>query len=1082
MKHKLNIRACLRTVICCLLVVAMLPLSALPVFAEGEFTRDISVKDITVTVGGKTLEGVYSDPVGFYEVTAAGYLTDYEIQYQTVGANDSVIYTALYPLTTTGRTGEGITEYVCKPEGAKYFVTAINTTGDGTTYIPVGGFVLSVKESQNPALAQVGDEIVLGGETLALPNKAVESESGKRIAVDFTNVIRSSPMVVYYDYQFGAKTGTNVYGTEMTCVFNFEENTFEVTEFRAFGTGDASGSVIPDNSFVLSAYGEGYRQLLEKGELFVKGDKVKMVGFDFIRFGNTIYGEYDFINPDAQMNPNGMETETAEFPAFRGPDQTIIYKDGWNYNDATGTGANVYGFEAAVDAEGVVVEVGVNVSKIPEGGYVISGHGKGRDFIRSNIVLGATVVLDEETKTYGVTTTLNSYYENLVTSVNTTVTVAENRMRQLFDINTELLEQYIGQVDQALEELKTIKEQIESGMEGAELTEEERLSKLMNYNNYQLKVEVLQRKIQTTAAESKPVSARGVWHRPVEKTYADIEETIRTYAKVGINMIFVETWYNGYSTFRSELADFPYNPQLSENYTKNEETKYDDYLTAFVACCKEYGIEVHAWVENFYVGTQAEVPIVANHPDWIMYNDDGSIVQRQEGGKYIFLDPANKQVQDALIGYYLELFEKVPDVAGLNLDYIRYPVTTADKDSGYTIAAMEGFAAEKGMTFSDAQKADREKMARKFKQLFDPSYLINGQEEADQNYEDWVAYRTKIVTEYVRRIKNEVKNTQDIVLSTSVFADITETLNKKKQDWRTWFANGWIDIATPMAYYTDASDVLKNVTAMIQAAGNICYYYSGLASSYSGLPAWQNKEQVEASYMAGANGYVIFCSTQIIGHEDVQEVLMAGINSTSAVRPHDSLDKVLAGYADCILDRAQRIYIPAGGMTQEQYDQLAAKFAEIQAMPTDGAVNVYKIQKAIQGLYGMTGTSYAKGYSGQRMVETLKELVALLDTRISIELVANGDWNPEENPVRPIVTEDGIKEPSSGDNEQNTNKPSNKPGNAKDPAGDKASNEAFFKDLWIVLGVALVVMAVTTVAIFQMARRKKNDDDQQTEA
>ena len=151
-------------------------------------------------------------------------------------------------------------------------------------------------------------------------------------------------------------------------------------------------------------------------------------------------------------------------------------------------------------------------------------------------------------------------------------------------------------------------------------------------------------------------------------------------------------------------------------------------------------------------------------------------------------------------------------------------------------------------------------------------------------------------------------------------------------------------------------------------------------------------------------------------------------------------------------------------------------------MPTDGAVNVYKIQKAIQGLYGMTGTSYAKGYSGQRMVETLKELVALLDTRISIELVANGDWNPEENPVRPIVTEDGIKEPSSGDNEQNTNKPSNKPGNAKDPAGDKASNEAFFKDLWIVLGVALVVMAVTTVAIFQMARRKKNDDDQQTEA
>lgn len=1075
MKQKMNVRSCLRKVLCCLLVVAMLPLSALTVFAEGEFTRSLSVKDVTVTVGGKTIENVYSDPASFYEVTANGYLTDYRIQMLKVGDTDSVIYTAMYPNTTTGRTGQGITEYVCKPEGAKYFVTEINITGDGTTYIPVGGFVLSVKETEHPALAKVGDEIVLGGQTLALPNKAVESDAGKRIPVDYTNVIRSSPMVVYYDYQFGAKTGTNVYGTEMTCVFDFEANTFKVTSFRAFGSGDASGSVIPDNSFVLSAYGEGYRQLLEKGELFNLGDNVKMVGFDFIRFGNTVYGEYDFINPDAQMNPAGMETETAEFPAFRGTDQTIIYKDGWNYNDAAGTGTNVYGFEAAVDAEGVVVEVGVNVSKIPEGGYVISGHGKGRDFIRSNIVKGATVVLNEETQTYGVTTTLNSYYENLVTDVTNTITVAENRIRQMYDVDKAKLEDYIAQIRTALTELKTIKEQIETGLEAGGLSDQERLTKLMNYNNYQLKVEVLQRKLQTSAAESKAVSARGVWHRPTEVNYGQIEETVRTYAKIGINMVFVETWYGGYSSFKSAFPDFPYNPQLSDNYTKNADTVYEDYLTAFAACCKEYGIEVHAWVENFYVGLNPEVPIVANHPDWIMYNDDGTIYQRNEGGKYIFLDPANKDVQDALIGYYLEMFEKVPDIAGLNLDYIRYPVTDATQDSGYSLAAMEAFAAEKGMTFSDAQKADREKMARKFRQLFDANYLAGGQDEADQNYADWMTYRTKVITEYVRRIKNEVKDTQNIVLSTSVFASITESLEKKKQDWRTWFANGWIDIATPMAYYTDASDVLKNVTAMIQAAGNNCYYYSGLASSYSGLPAWHNKEQVEASYLAGANGYVIFCSTQIIGHEDVQEVLMAGVNSTTAIRPHDSLDKVLAGYFANILDRAQRIYIPNGGMTQEQYDQLSAKFDEIKAMPIDGAVNIYKISKSIQQLYGMTGTSYAKGYSGQRMVETFKEMVSLLDTRMSIALVESGDWDPEKNPVRPNVTEDGIKEPE--ETKPSTPKPTT-PNQGKDPAADPDANEDFFQTLWIILAVAVVVMTVTGVAIFQMARRKKNKDEQ----
>ena len=1073
MIQKMSKNRWLHRVLCCVLVLAMLPLSARTAYADGEFTRELSVKGITVTVGGNTIQNVYSDPASYYEEASAGYLNTYKINYQKPGANDSVIYTARYPKTTTGRTG--VTEYVCEPDGAAFKVAAVSTTGN--TYIPVGGFVLSVNESKNPSFAKVGDQVTLGGETLTLPTKAVESSSGKRIAVDYTNVTRSAPMVVYYDYQFGAKTGTNVFGTEMTCVYDFDANTFKVTSFRGFGTGDDSGSEIPDNAFILSAYGEGFRQLLVKNELFKVGDSVKMVGFDFIRFGGTVKGEFQHINPTQESNPHGMETETSPFPAYRGENQTIIYKSGWNYKDAAGTGTNIYGYEAAVDADGVVVEIGVNVSEIPEGGYVISGHGKGRDFIRSNIVLGATVKLDEAAKTYTVTTTLNSYYENLVTAVNSIISTAENRIKQLYDVDAELLNTYITDAKAALAELKTVKEQIEAGLESSGWSEAERLSNLMEYNKYQLQVERLQRLIQTHSAESKPVAGRGVWHRPIETTYADIQKNVDMYAAIGINTIFVETLYGGYSTFKTDSPDFPYNPKFPKSF-KNGSTTYPDYLTAFVACCKEKDIEVHAWVENFYVGTQNDVPSVKNHPDWIMYNDDGTIYQRNEGGAYIFIDPVNKDVQDALIAYYLDLFAKVPDVAGLNLDYIRYPVTDAAEDSGYTMAAMQAFAETKGMTFSDAQKADREKMARKFKQLFDANYREGGQAEADQNYADWCAFRTNAVTEYVRRIKTEIKDTKNIVLSTSVFASITESLGAKKQDWKTWFANGWIDISTPMAYYTDASDVLSNVTAMIQAAGNCCYYYAGLASSYSGLPAWQNKEQIEASYLAGANGYVIFCSTQIIGHQDVQDVLLAGVNSAPAVRPHDALDKVLTGYFDRILDRAQRLYIPNGGMTQDQYDQLQAKFDEIKAMPTDGAVNIYKIQKAISELYSMSGTSYAKGYSGQRMVETLKELVALMDTRISIALIENGDWDPETKPTRPNVTEDGIKDPEP----TKPNTPVNpNPTTPTKPSGSSnlTTEKPDYTMMIVILVIAVVVMLGTGVAIFLMAKSKRTPKEDQ---
>ena len=84
-------------------------------------------------------------------------------------------------------------------------------------------------------------------------------------------------------------------------------------------------------------------------------------------------------------------------------------------------------------------------------------------------------------------------------------------------------------------------------------------------------------------------------------------------------------------------------PRIIENRKKTLELILSNHRKECLSCvrsgkcelqqlCQEYGIEVHAWVENFYVGTQNDVPVVKNHPDWIMYNDDGTIYQRNEGG------------------------------------------------------------------------------------------------------------------------------------------------------------------------------------------------------------------------------------------------------------------------------------------------------------------------------------------------------------------------------------------------------------------------------------------------------------------
>ena len=64
-------------------------------------------------------------------------------------------------------------------------------------------------------------------------------------------------------------------------------------------------------------------------------------------------------------------TETA-YPGGRGTDQLVVYTR--DYGKPT-TGTNPYGTEFVV-AGGIVTEFGSNNGRIPEDGFVVSGHGE----------------------------------------------------------------------------------------------------------------------------------------------------------------------------------------------------------------------------------------------------------------------------------------------------------------------------------------------------------------------------------------------------------------------------------------------------------------------------------------------------------------------------------------------------------------------------------------------------------------------------------------------------------------------------------------------------------------------------------
>lgn len=363
------------------------------------------------------------------------------------------------------------------------------------------------------------------------------------------------------------------------------------------------------------------------------------------------------------------------------------------------------------------------------------------------------------------------------------------------------------------------------------------------------------------------VQARGVWHRPnvtgTETSLEGICAVLDTFQKTGINLVFLETFYHGMTIYRTNLI--PYYTGF-ENYDYGQ---YPDYLSAFVAEASKRNIEVHAWVEDFYVGVN-ENYFTRYLPQWLMLTKDGRIRQSEgaEYGGYLFLDPANENVRNYLIRFYDELLRKFPQIAGLNLDYIRYPVSDRNDDTGYTDAAMDSFARDYG--FSYPENADREQKVQ----------------IVASRYDDWVNHRAKQVTTFVGEVRSMVTEKHGkVLLSTAVFPEQGKSFGDKKQDFNTWLARGYLDIITPMAYYDDTNQLKRALEAMLPALSD-CYCYAGISPTYHNLSDALVLGQMQTVMETGAEGFVFFGSQSILNNPGYISLLEKTFSGKSAQLPH----------------------------------------------------------------------------------------------------------------------------------------------------------------------------------------------------
>ncbi len=372
----------------------------------------------------------------------------------------------------------------------------------------------------------------------------------------------------------------------------------------------------------------------------------------------------------------------------------------------------------------------------------------------------------------------------------------------------------------------------------------------------------IQTSTMTIKKEGKPIAV-GIWHRPNvlgnETNLEGIKKTLDTFKKCGINIVYLETIYHGMAIYKSNFL--PYYTGFS-NFSYGE---YKDYLDAFTTEALKRGIEVHAWVEDFYIGVE-KGSLADKHPEWLLINKNGNTKQT-EGNGYYFLDPANHEVTNFLLNLYRELLTKNSNIRGINLDYIRYPVSSKSDDTGFTEYAMNDFLESIGYTLNSNKTLEE-----------------NFLKAISNNYSLWTKYRADKVTQFVKDVREMTNEFGSIILSTAIFPNMSESYETKKQDFTTWMKNHYIDVLTPMAYYDNTSTLEYYLKEMLKESNGV-YCYTGVSCIYHDLSNNLVLSQIDKC-LELSNGFVIFGSQKLLNNENYINLLENKFKNTKYYLPH----------------------------------------------------------------------------------------------------------------------------------------------------------------------------------------------------
>lgn len=651
-----------------------------------------------------------------------------------------------------------------------------------------------------------------------------------------------------------------------------------------------------------------------------------------------------------------------------------------------GSNQNQWGYEAAVNSEGVVVELGVNV-RMPSGGFIISGHGTALTTVQNTLKIGQYVEFNQDQmKLYIYEDQAFSYYYGAKSNLANANQRVTNQVEAMYDIDLPRIQNLQNEAKALLSDLEAAYTLYQNNQSPSALNILKEKANLINS---------LSQDIIYLSYPNFKIEGRALWHRPNsgkgydELTLEGVQKMLDQMKKMGIQTIMVETFWEGFVCYQSEYL--PYQPQMKKNGVVPTYGEYGkDYLKSLIGEAKKRGIEVHAWTETFLAGVSGSGQVgLSSHikQEWLNVNYFGVAGESSEGATLYYYDPANPELRTLLTNAYRELAKKY-DLDAIELDYIRYPYsnlvnfkngqsTSNINDSGYTAYAMNDFMTSYGYTGDMKQLIATSAKART----------------------DWIRYRTQKVTESVMVFRKAIlEEKPNMKITIAVAADYQQGINNYCQNWTEWSKNGWIDSVKPMAYTADSNYVGNLTQIYLDLVGSMSLVYAGIGPVYLGYPVSSNQDQMTIAVLKGGAGSAIFASHNILGNKEFERALELSASYISRLSPESDPQTLLTEGLNYLLDKMDRIYNRDSEFNNiDAIKAILTKAKTTELTPVVGYEKVVEeLDKAILELSETTDATIR-----QRMYEDLSYMRRLFDYLISRTLIKSGDWIPTINPNRP---------------------------------------------------------------------------------